>query len=404
MTHYRLDVDPAAVRSASRRLERAGGALEGQAAAVRAAADGWAAGWQGDVATAAEAEVGGLVTLLRRGASALQAGGAALKRLAGAYEHAEEVELPRLERRREQALAAREAAVTAAQRAFSGSVGGVPLELRADAVQDAGVARGRALSAADGARDAAERACDAAFDDLVDDLRERTRATGAVLADDPPVPVPPLALATYQLGMLFGGITLTPLGPAGALAGLLPLGALAARLQHPPSDLPSLEVLLDQARAAGLPPVQFKDALRRLWEGAALEAAGIDPSQWDPSQGAQHNADTIRKVYAYYASLYLHDPDLAWAGMAAAIGPSFAGGFLDLAMLRELADVLPDRVRDALPEDLGSSPTSRRTRSPSTSRHCSTCSARSSTTRLRTTRPTVRAACGRWRRWRRPAS
>lgn len=42
--------------------------------------------------------------------------------------------------------------------------------------------------------------------------------------------------------------------------------------------------------------------------------------------------------------------------MAAMIGPSFAGGFLDLAMLRRLVDEVPERLRPHLPygvEQLG---------------------------------------------------
>lgn len=73
------------------------------------------------------------------------------------------------------------------------------------------------------------------------------------------------------------------------------------------------------------------------WTRQAAQDAGIDFVAWDPSQGAQANRENIEAVYEYYAQLYLENPDLQWAGMAAMIGPSFAAGFQDLAMFRDIA-------------------------------------------------------------------
>ncbi|MFD6141228.1 WXG100 family type VII secretion target [Promicromonospora sp. NPDC060271] len=73
------------------------------------------------------------------------------------------------------------------------------------------------------------------------------------------------------------------------------------------------------------------------WTRQAAQDAGIDFLAWDPSQGAQANRENIEAVYEYYARLYLENPDLQWAGMAAMIGPSFAAGFQDLAMFRDIA-------------------------------------------------------------------
>lgn len=69
-----------------------------------------------------------------------------------------------------------------------------------------------------------------------------------------------------------------------------------------------------------------------------MEQAGIDPAKWDPSKGTEFNAETITKVYEYYGQLFLEHPDLQWAGMANMIGPSFAGGFYDLNMLKQIAE------------------------------------------------------------------
>ncbi|WP_369373846.1 WXG100 family type VII secretion target [Promicromonospora sp. Populi] len=73
------------------------------------------------------------------------------------------------------------------------------------------------------------------------------------------------------------------------------------------------------------------------WTRQAARDAGIDYLGWDPSLGAQANRENIEAVYEYYAQLYLENPDLQWAGMAAMIGPSFAAGFLDLALFRDVA-------------------------------------------------------------------
>ena len=349
VSHYQLDVDPGPLEQAAVRLSRAGEALEDAGRSGQRTAASWAAGWRGDTATAAAAETAGLATLLSSGAGALEAASNALRQLAGDYSEALDVVLPALERRREAAQAARDAAEGAAQRSFSAAVSGAPPAERGDVQASAGAARGRQLAAAGAAESAELRAADAAYDALVERLRSRTRATGAVLAADPPVPVPALALLAYGLPGPFSGIATGMLDAAGALAEMLPLGSLSARLQDPPSDPAELAALLDEAREAGLPPSTYADVLREHWLAEAMAAAGISPAQWDPSLGAEANRRIIEAVYAYYSALYLDNPDLQWAGMAAMIGPSFAGGFLDLAMLRELSANVPEALRPALP-------------------------------------------------------
>ena len=349
MSHYRLDVDPGPVEQAARRLDRAGEALDAAGRRAQGTAAGWAAGWRGAAATAATAEVQGLTGLLSKGAAALQAAAGALTRLAEDYRDALEAELPALDRRRERVQDARAAARGAAQQAFEVTLSGVTSLERVDALPAATADRERRLASAAATEAAELRAVDAAYDALVDRLRARSRQTGAALAADPPVPVPPLAAATYALPGPFAGLAAGLLDAAGALAGVLALGSLSVRLQDPPEDAEELAALLEQARAAGLPPTAYQEVLREHWLAQALQAACISPQDWDPSLGAQANRANVEKVYAYYASLYLQDPDLQWSGMAAMIGPSFAAGFLDLAMLRRLSDEVPEALRPALP-------------------------------------------------------
>ncbi|GAB3169360.1 hypothetical protein GCM10027059_34090 [Myceligenerans halotolerans] len=96
--------------------------------------------------------------------------------------------------------------------------------------------------------------------------------------------------------------------------------------------------LMAAMEAQGLYPGPDAGALaNEHWTRQAAQDAGIDYLEWDPSLGADANRENIEAVYEYYADLYLQNPDLEWAGMAAMIGPSFAAGFLDLDMMRDVA-------------------------------------------------------------------
>lgn len=131
------------------------------------------------------------------------------------------------------------------------------------------------------------------------------------------------------------------------VASLQRYGLLESWLQ-PPAGASSMELLvqLDAARGAGLAPTAYKDLLEAYWNTVALEKAGIDPALWDPSLGAQQLAPIIEAVYRYYGDLYLAHPELQWAGMAAMIGPSFAAGFQDLALMRDVADAANGPVEE----------------------------------------------------------
>jgi hypothetical protein len=126
-----------------------------------------------------------------------------------------------------------------------------------------------------------------------------------------------------------------------------------------PLDQATLKRLLDAARAAGLDPRRYAALLAQYWLVKAADDAGIDLAHWDPSAGVDGNMDNILSVYTLYGKLFLDHPELQWAGMANMVGPSFAGGFMDLDSMkdfaRQLADKinsLPGPVRDALPRDL----------------------------------------------------
>jgi hypothetical protein len=94
---------------------------------------------------------------------------------------------------------------------------------------------------------------------------------------------------------------------------------------------------------------EYADFLSSYWNNQAMLDMGIDPSSWDTSEGTEHNWETIKKVYDFYGQAYLSNPDLQWAGMANMIGPSFAGGFRDMAMLRDLAQQIADNPASDVP-------------------------------------------------------
>ncbi|MDT5281866.1 MAG: hypothetical protein QOJ20_3061 [Mycobacterium sp.] len=126
-----------------------------------------------------------------------------------------------------------------------------------------------------------------------------------------------------------------------------------------PTDLPTLQKALDAARAAGTDPQQYAALLQQYWLVKAATEAGIDLKTWDPSTGVGGNLQNITNVYKLYGKLFLDHPELQWAGMANMIGPSFAGGFMDLDSMKKLTEglahvinSLPPGLRNALPPEL----------------------------------------------------
>lgn len=94
---------------------------------------------------------------------------------------------------------------------------------------------------------------------------------------------------------------------------------------------------------------EYAAFLSSYWNQQAMLEMGIDLADWDTSKGTEYNWETIKKVYDFYGQAYLANPDLQWAGMANMIGPSFAGGFRDMAMLRDLAQQIADNPASDIP-------------------------------------------------------
>src|SRR5699024_8163235 len=117
-------------------------------------------------------------------------------------------------------------------------------------------------------------------------------------------------------------------------------------------SLDELGALLDRARELGLDPQDYAGLLQTYYVTKAANKAGIDLQEWDPTKGADALQGTIENVYTYYGQLYLNNPELQWAGMANMIGPSFAGGFMDLSQFGSIADTIDDAI-DKLPLGAG---------------------------------------------------
>lgn len=116
--------------------------------------------------------------------------------------------------------------------------------------------------------------------------------------------------------------------------------------------LDEMYILLERARDLELDPADYSGLLETYYIAVAADKAGIDLENWDPSKGADELQGTIENVYTYYGDLYLDHPWLKWAGMANMVGPSFAGGFLDLDEIGGLASSVAEGLDD-LPIGLG---------------------------------------------------
>ncbi|MEE2570383.1 WXG100 family type VII secretion target [Pseudarthrobacter sp. J64] len=119
-------------------------------------------------------------------------------------------------------------------------------------------------------------------------------------------------------------------------------------LEHPEAA----KAAMDAAADSGLinkKSEEYADFLSDYWNQQAMREMGIDPSTWDTSLGTEHNWETIKSVYDFYGKAYLANPDLQWAGMANMIGPSFAGGFRDMALLRDLAQQITNNPVSNVP-------------------------------------------------------
>ena len=119
-------------------------------------------------------------------------------------------------------------------------------------------------------------------------------------------------------------------------------------LEHPQDAKAAMDAAADSGLIEKKSP-EYSQFLSDYWNQQAMREMGIDPSTWDTSKGTEYNWETIKKVYDFYGQAFLSNPDLQWAGMANMIGPSFAGGFKDMAMLRDLAQQIADNPASDIP-------------------------------------------------------
>ena len=119
-------------------------------------------------------------------------------------------------------------------------------------------------------------------------------------------------------------------------------------LANPAAAKAAMDAAADSGLIAKNSP-EYAAFLSDYWNNQAMLDMGIDPGSWDTALGTEPNWDTIRSVYDFYGQAYLANPDLQWAGMANMIGPSFAGGFRDMAMLRDLAQQIADNPVSDIP-------------------------------------------------------
>ncbi|HYJ70241.1 MAG TPA: hypothetical protein VEX15_21525 [Nocardioidaceae bacterium] len=194
------------------------------------------------------------------------------------------------------------------------------------------------------------------YDGLVDNLDGDATTVSSTLDEGPTeAAIKKLLLAGALPALalsLFPDMKLTKAEYHTLLANLRNYNELKQFLTPTCGSSEDLKRQLDAARAMGLKPREYKDLLQMYWVTRAAEKAGIDLCAWDPSKGAEGLRGIIEAVYTYYGKLYLDNPYMQWAGMANMIGPSFAGGFFDLNMLRNIADGLGNAL-DKLPYGAG---------------------------------------------------
>jgi hypothetical protein len=334
---FSLDVDGAAVAAAARDIGDYPSLLTRNGRTIDAVPATLAATWRGRAADSAGRETRALGGHVTAAAVHFDRASDALRRLSALFADASEVAVPRLNHEWARVQSMYADATYGAHRAYDLSDPRMEHE----------------LAYADNARQRREDELRGEFDALVRSLEHQTRVTSQTLAHAVIVPVSPLAAAAYGHFGFLGSVASSLLAPNGFGAlDDLSLARIGTGLAQPPRDVDALAKLLASARAAGFAPADYADALSAYWKSVALRDAGIDGATWDPAAGADANRKTIEAVYRYYGDLYLKHPELEWAGMANMIGPSFAGGFLDLATIRRVAgDVagVPQPLRGLLP-------------------------------------------------------
>ncbi len=155
-----------------------------------------------------------------------------------------------------------------------------------------------------------------------------------------------VAAAALAPIMLAGTLTFAPVSGASDLGGYLNL-PLTNRLsnveaggvnQALPSDLATLERLVNEARDSGRAPESYAALLLQYRLTQATTEAGIDLASWDPFAGFTPNRDNMIKSYRYYQDFQLSNRELQWAGMGGQVGGDFGGGIADIEWATQLYD------------------------------------------------------------------
>lgn len=121
-----------------------------------------------------------------------------------------------------------------------------------------------------------------------------------------------------------------------------------------PSDIPDLldvfpllpnETLDEMLGKLGY-SLQDHKAYQLAWQSIALRKMGVTPHELDGYTDFRlHNQQVMRAIYGYYQSLYDHNPDLLWAGMAKLAGRKVWNGLhLNLQLRRRMPGAGLDRL------------------------------------------------------------
>jgi hypothetical protein len=374
--HYSLNVDPDQIDTAARGLAELANHLTTRASQIRnTPGEISQSAWSGTARNAITTEMTGLGNQAARVAPLFTEASGALSKVAQTARTAKDTTIPNLNSRWDGAQSTYHDAVTKAGTSYDQRVADVDPAVtgtaRTATLQGLQQQRQGEVSGAETARRATQSGLDAEYAALVSDLETAFRNAAGTLAGATIVAVDDRTVSDFLAHGGDGshtawtnpdGSSFPPsFGAAGAMPGLTLTQIKLVPTKGPMQSPEDLKKLLDEARRLGLPPADYAPLLQQYYLAKAFERAGIDPTKWDPSRGAEYNREIIEKVYTYYGNLYLDNPYLMWAGMANMIGPSFAAGFFDLSMIREWArtaadglDKIPDEVKRMLPPGIDS--------------------------------------------------
>jgi hypothetical protein len=148
---------------------------------------------------------------------------------------------------------------------------------------------------------------------------------------------------TAGAGGAFGNAL--PLGDTGGSWGINPAFDVrnpvsATTMAHSPFGLAQLFFGLQAGQMESSPTKPDAQAMDRPtappartlkdWQDAAMKEAGLKPSDFDGYDTfSARNQQIMKKVYAFYATLFKNNPDFLWAGMAKLAGNAIWNGLMN---------------------------------------------------------------------------